>query len=80
MYHVYILYSKKLNKNYIGYTPRNIEQRLKEHNQSMNKFTSLGVPWELVWYCTFTEEHKAKSFEIYLKHGSGHAFAKKRLI
>jgi hypothetical protein len=31
------------------------------------------------WYCGFTGRAKAEAFERYLKSGSGHAFANKRL-
>jgi len=34
----------------------------------------------LVWYCAFTTEKQARDFELYLKTGSGKAFAYKRLV
>ena len=34
----------------------------------------------LVYYCAFTDKQKAKDFELYLKSGSGKAFAYKRLV
>ncbi len=37
------------------------------------------TPWKLVTYIAFSDERKAETFERYLKSGSGHAFAKKRL-
>jgi putative endonuclease len=37
------------------------------------------APWRLVTYVAFSDEQKAESFERYLKSGSGHAFARKRL-
>ncbi len=56
-YHVYILFSKKLNKYYIGSTS-NIEERLKKHNNIHKGFTALGQPWILVYsevYCVKRE-------------------------
>ncbi len=47
MYKVYILYSGKLQKHYVGYTD-NIERRISEHNKCKSKFTRLGIPWILV--------------------------------
>ena len=38
MYHVYILYSKLLNRYYIGST-ENIESRLRKHNTNHKGFT-----------------------------------------
>jgi hypothetical protein len=37
------------------------------------------MPWKLVTYVAFSDIEKARAFERYLKSGSGHAFAKKRL-
>lgn len=48
MWVVYILYSAKLDKYYVGRTA-NIELRLKFHNNPIEKrkFTARGVPWVL---------------------------------
>jgi putative endonuclease len=48
MFFVYILFSKKLNRYYIG-TTDNVEKRLSEHNSRLyvNSFTTRGIPWEL---------------------------------
>lgn len=51
-----------------------------EHNNGKSKFTKGHLPWELVWYSAFDCEQKAKDFELYLKSGSGKAFAYKRLV
>jgi hypothetical protein len=37
------------------------------------------MPWRIATYVAFSDEGKATSFERYLKSGSGHAFANKRL-
>ena len=47
----YILFSEKLNKYYIGACV-NLERRLYEHNIGHSKFTSVGIPWKIV----YTEE------------------------
>ncbi len=47
-YHVYILYSEKLQQYYVGQT-EDIEQRLIRHNSGHGKHTKKGVPWILVW-------------------------------
>jgi hypothetical protein len=41
---IYILYSSKLDKYYIG-TCFDLERRLYEHNIGHSKFTSLGTLW-----------------------------------
>ncbi len=46
----YILFSKKLNKFYVGATHDNIEQRLEKHNEHSygnQHYTSLANDWEL---------------------------------
>ena len=40
---MYIIYSEKLNKYYVG-ACTDIERRLNEHNCGRSMFTSLGVP------------------------------------
>lgn len=79
MYYVYILQSKKDSSYYKGVT-EDLKKRVYDHNHGSNKYSLTKIPLELVWYCAFKEKDKALSFEKYLKHGSGHAFAKKHLI
>ncbi len=79
MYYVYILKSSKSGILYYGYTI-DLKKRLKEHNNSKSKFTKGHIPWKLMFYCAFADKQKAKDFELYLKSGSGKAFAYKRLV
>lgn len=79
MYYTYILLSSKSHIFYYGYT-HDIRQRLSQHNSGTMKATSPHIPWKLVWYCAFETEKEAKDFELYLKSGSGKAFAYKRLL
>ena len=44
---VYILFSEKSSRYYVGQTS-NIENRLKRHNQGNVKSTKYGIPWRLV--------------------------------
>ncbi len=79
MHYVYLIQS--LNdppQKYIGLTT-DLKQRLQAHNAGESPHTRKFRPWELVTYIAFTDEMKAKAFELYLKQGSGHAFAAKRL-
>ncbi|MGB3608605.1 GIY-YIG nuclease family protein [Psychroserpens sp.] len=46
-YLVYILYSHKSSRYYIGQTS-NITVRLKKHNSGLVGSTKYGVPWELI--------------------------------
>lgn len=67
-----------LDQRYVGVTS-NLKQRLAEHNAGKSPHTSKYLPWKLVTYVAFSDEQKAEIFERYLKSGSGHAFARKRL-
>lgn len=64
---------------YYGFT-KDLKKRVKEHNGSLSPATKPHIPWSLVWYCCFVKEKDAKDFELYLKSGSGKAFAYKRLV
>ena len=73
MYYVYVLWSSKLKKRYIGSTD-NIEKRLVEHNRGSNKFTRDGVPWIIVHQEEFLTKTEALKREKFLKSGQGRAW------
>jgi len=79
MFYVYILRSSKSGILYYGYTT-DLKKRFTEHNSSKSKFTKGHLPWKLAFYSAFPNKQKAKDFELYLKSGSGKAFAYKRLV
>jgi len=79
MRHVYLLESEgSAGQRYVGITS-DLRQRLAQHNAGKSPHTSKYLPWRLVTYIAFIDEQKAEAFERYLKSGSGHAFARKRL-
>ncbi len=47
-YYVYIIYSKSLDKFYVGST-QDLEDRLKRHNEGRSRFTKPGIPWAIVY-------------------------------
>ena len=74
---VYLLRSKaNPRKRYVGLT-RDVEQRIVEHNRGSTAATAAHRPWQLVAATYFADRDKAESFERYLKHGSGHSFARR---
>ena len=80
MYKVYILYSPRYNKIYVGSTS-NLEQRLLSHNELGKKgWTIQFRPWELV----HTEEYETKAEallrEKQLKTGKGREWIWNELI
>jgi putative endonuclease len=79
MHYVYLLQSEaQLDQRYVGVTS-DLRRRLADHNAGKSPHTSKLIPWKLVTYLAFSDRRKAETFEHYLKSGSGHAFAKKRL-
>jgi putative endonuclease len=79
VYYVYLIESLSANgRRYVGMTT-DLKQRLREHNQGKSSHTTKFSPWKLITYFAFTDRARAGAFERYLKSGSGHAFAGKRL-
>jgi len=66
MPYTYILYSEKLDKYYIG-SCINLERRLYEHNIGHSKYTSLGLPWIIVYTEEYETELSAKQRELKIK-------------
>ena len=64
--YVYILFSKRLDKFYVGYT-NNLEKRLLTHNQGGKKFTTRGIPWILIKSYECQDISEAKKLEKKLK-------------
>ena len=79
MYFVYIIKSTSHNQVYTGFT-KDIETRLKHHNEGKSPHTSKYKPWKPVTAVSFVSEIKAREFEKYLKTGSGIAFARKHFL
>jgi putative endonuclease len=66
MYFVYILLSEKLDRYYVGST-NNIVDRLKRHNGGQGKYTSKGVPWELITSFEVNSRSEAVNLEMKIK-------------
>lgn len=79
MWYVYLLESKQdQTRRYVGMTT-DLRKRLAEHNAGKSSHTAKFTPWKIVTYVAFSKKDKAAEFEHYLKSGSGHAFARRRL-
>jgi putative endonuclease len=74
MFHVYVLYSEKFQKIYIGMTS-NLEQRFKSHNELGTKgWTIQFRPWQIVYQEQFAEKKNALTREKQLKAAKGREF------
>src|ERR1043165_6490109 len=66
MFTVYILYSQKCDKYYVGSTG-DLLRRLSEHNSRTGHFTTSCAPWKVVYSETFSTRREAVSREREIK-------------
>ena len=77
---VYILYSKKFNKNYTGFTS-NLIERFKSHNSLGTKgYTLKFRPWEVVYVEFHSCKSDAMNREKYFKSGIGREFIQNLIL
>ena len=67
MFTTYILFSKTLNKFYIGFTGDAIESRLSKHLVNHKGFTGKAKDWELVYKELFDTKQEAMQREKQIK-------------
>jgi putative endonuclease len=78
MYYVYILLCAD-GRYYVGYT-KNFKDRMGRHRRGEIKFTKTRLPLEVKTVIGVPDKFIAIRLEIYLKLGSGRAFAHKHLV
>lgn len=78
MYFVYVLYSFKDKKFYIGYT-EDLEERVSKHLLGKVDTTKSRLPLQLIYYEAYVKKKDAKGREKFLKGGSGHKYLNKQL-
>jgi putative endonuclease len=66
IYPVYIIYSARLDKYYVGYT-ENIALRLVQHNEGVSTFTSKATDWVLKYSANFNSRQEAHKRELEIK-------------
>ncbi|MBF0490598.1 MAG: GIY-YIG nuclease family protein [Candidatus Omnitrophica bacterium] len=74
MNYIYVLRSLKNGKRYVGSTKLRPEERLKQHHQGSNRWTSQNGPFELVYSEEFLTFSDARKRERFLKSGIGRKF------
>ena len=62
----YILYSKSINRYYVGHSVE-MNERLREHNSGEGKYTKRGIPWRMVWTFECPTRSEAMLLEIKIK-------------
>ena len=66
-YHTYILYSKRMDRFYVGSTAH-LQKRLLQHNNRESSYTAAGVPWILLWNTEKVSRMEAEELERKLKN------------
>ena len=80
MFTVYILYSEKHRKTYVGYTS-NLIERYKSHNSLATKgYTIKFRPWKVIHIEIFENKTEAMIREKQLKVGKGRQWIKEDVI
>jgi putative endonuclease len=77
-YYNYVMQSRKNGNLYVGYT-NDLQKRLKEHNQGLNKSTKSSRPWKVIYYESCLDKDDAERREVYLKTNQGQRLIKRRL-
>jgi putative endonuclease len=66
MFYLYIIYSAKLDRYYVGYTA-DIEVRIVQHNNGLSSFTSKANDWKLVYKEQYPNREEAHKRELEIK-------------
>ena len=74
---VYVLRSQSRPWRWYTGLTSDVHARLAAHNEGVSRHTASGRPWRLEVAIAFASADAAKSFETYLKTGSGRAFARR---
>ena len=67
MYFVYILYSEKNDRFYVGHAA-NVENRVLEHNSGLNFSTKPFIPWILLGFVSKKTKSEAYILEMKIKN------------
>jgi len=76
MFYTYALFSKSLDRSYIGQTG-NLERRLNEHLSELSTYTKRSDDWELVYHEAHTTRSGAMKREKQLKYFRGREYIRK---
>ena len=64
---VYILFSKQLQKYYVGYSSKNAQDRLKEHLYNHKGFTAKAKDWNIIYKIEMNSKSEALMLETKIK-------------
>ena len=78
MHEVYVLWSQKLGKRYVGVS-EDVDARLNQHNKGSTRFTKGGVPCVPLYRENYKTRTEALKRERILKSGVGRAWLDQHL-
>ena len=67
MCYCYILYSKSLDKYYIGHSCEDLQERLRRHLSNHKGFTAKTKDWIIIYFETFDSKNNAYKREREIK-------------
>ena len=70
MFYTYVLINKDSHKTYTGHT-RDLEKRIKEHNDGLVKSSKKYRPYQVLLFEKFDTINEAKKREMYYKNFRG---------
>ncbi len=73
MYSVYIIYSQKLDRYYVGST-NDLDRRLHDHNRGKTPYSKNGLPWVLRYSEHFETRQEAVRREKEIKKKKSRKF------
>ena len=71
MYFVYLLRSESNGKSYVGFTSKEVNRRLEEHNIGSNSWTKKNGPFKMLYYESYVCRQDAVNREKFFKSGIG---------
>lgn len=77
MFTTYILYSKQLDKYYVGYTSSDLKDRIRKHNTNHKGFTGKSNDWKIVFSEIFDTKQSAMDKEKKIKNWKSRAMIEK---
>jgi len=66
-FYVYILYSQKIDRYYVGYTGDMLQERIRKHNTNHKGYTGIANDWELLYVESFSSKSDAMRRESQVK-------------
>ncbi len=77
---VYVLWSDKLRKRYVGSTGKDPVNRQKEHNRGKTRSTKGEIPWRIIHTEHFESLSEARKREMFLKAGAGRKWLDENIV